>query len=77
MIGVSAIEVTLEELRDGVVTKLELQSVINLYKRYSFKSLQRMMEEFIMKKQIVVVVKKMVEWEAEEDSRCKSVDSFL
>lgn len=76
LIWVAAIRVAGEDLRSGIVGKVDLHKMINEYKRCSFRSLQAVVQEGIMKKLVQEAARKMVEWEAEEASGDESVDSF-
>lgn len=76
IIWVEAICVAVEDLRSGVTGKSDLHRMIKRYKRFSFRSLQLVVQERIMKKLEQKAARKMEEWEATESSGDKIVDSF-
>lgn len=72
----AVVEMVQEELRDGVVTRADLQAVVERYGRNSLNCLQTMVQNVMSKKMVAMAVKMMIEDEAEEASGDESVDDF-
>lgn len=75
-IWAAVIDMAKEELRDGVVSVVELQAVVQRYKRNSLNCLQTMVTEYVEKKMVGMAVRMMIEDEAEEVSGDESVEDF-